>query len=130
MVLISPLLDVTMSNPDIAWIDDPVLRTASLRGAGQEWAGELSLIDPLVSPIYGPLEGLPPTAVYCGNLDLLSADALRLQERALSTPASEFTFILRRGAIHGWAMGGALKSPESAAVQRDIYKQLGLDADD
>ena len=31
MVLISPWLDVTMSNPAIAWIDDPVLRTASLR---------------------------------------------------------------------------------------------------
>jgi triacylglycerol lipase len=130
MVLISPWLDVTMSNPAIAWIDDPVLRTASLRCAGQKWAGELSLIDPLVSPIYGALEGLPPTAVYCGNLDLLSADALRLQQRALSTPASEFTFILRNGAIHDWAMGGVVKSPESAAVQRDIYKQMDLTAHD
>ncbi len=91
-----------------------------------KWAGELSLIDPLVSPIYGALEGLPPTAVYCGNRDLLAADVLRLQAQALATPASEFTFILRNGAIHDWAMGGVVKSPESAAVQRDIYKQLGL----
>jgi triacylglycerol lipase len=126
MVLISPWLDVTMSNPAIAWIDDPVLRAASLRRAGQQWAGELSSIDPLVSPIHGSLDGLPPTAVYCGNLDILAADTLRLQERALSTPASEFTFILRNGAIHDWAMGGVVKSPESAAVQRDIYRQLGL----
>lgn len=126
MVLISPWLDVTMSDPAIAGIDDPVLRAESLRSAGRQWAGELSLTDPLVSPIYGSLEGLPPTAVYCGNRDLLAADALRLQERALSTPTSEFTFILRNGAIHDWAMGGVAKSPESAAVQRDIYQQLDL----
>jgi triacylglycerol lipase len=126
MVLICPMLDITMSNPAIALIDDLVLRSASLRRAGQEWAGELALTDPLVSPLYGSLAGLPVTAVYCGNLDLLSADVLRLQERALATPGSEFTFILRNGAIHDWAMGGALSSPESAAVQRDIYQQLGL----
>ena len=83
MVLISPWLDITMSNPAIASINDPVLRTASLRKAGQQWAGDLSLTDPFVSPLYGSLVGLPPTAVYCGNLDLLAADVLRLQEQAL-----------------------------------------------
>ena len=128
MVLISPWLDITMSNPGIASINDPILRTASLRKAGQQWAGDLSLTDPLVSPINGSLAGLPPTAVYCGNLELLAADVLRLREQALATAASDFTFILRNGAIHDWAMGGALSTPEAAAVQRDIYRQLGLAA--
>jgi triacylglycerol lipase len=128
MVLISPWLDVTLSNPAIASIDDPVLRTAGLRRAGRQWAGDLSLIDPLVSPVYGSLAGLPPTAVYCGNLDLLAADVLRLQDHALATEASDFTFILRNGAIHDWAMGGGLSTPESASVQRDIYRQLGVTA--
>jgi triacylglycerol lipase len=128
MVLISPWLDITMSNPLIASINDPVLRTASLRKAGQQWAGDLSLTDPFVSPVYGSMIGLPPTAVYCGNLDLLAADVLRLQEQALATAASDFTFILRNGAIHDWAMGGALSTPESASVQRDIYRQLGVTA--
>ena len=126
MVLISPWLDVTLSNPAIASIDDPVLRTASMQSAGQRWAGELSPIDPFVSPVYGSLDGLPATSVYCGSLDLLAADVLRLQERALATAGSAFTFVLRNGTIHDWAMGGAVKSPESAAVQRDIYEQLGL----
>jgi triacylglycerol lipase len=126
MVLISPWLDITMSNPAIAFIDDPVLRMASLRKAGQRWAGDLSPTDPLVSPVYGSLAGLPPTAVYCGNMDLLAADVLRLQEQALATAAGDFTFILRNGAIHDWAMGGALSTPESASVQRDIYRQLGV----
>jgi triacylglycerol lipase len=128
MVLISPWLDVTMSNPAIASIEDPVLRIMSLRTAGEQWAGNLSLTDPWVSPIYGSLVGLPPTAVYCGNLDLLSADVLRLREQALTAEASQFTFVLRNGAIHDWAMGGVFSTPESAAVQRDIYQQLGLTA--
>jgi triacylglycerol lipase len=128
MVLISPWLDVTMSNPAIPTIDDPVLRTASLRKAGQQWAGNLPLTDPFVSPIYGRLAGLPPTAVYCGNLDLLAADVVRLQEQTQFNADSDFTFILRDGAIHDWAMGGALSTPEAHAVQRDIYRQLGLSA--
>jgi triacylglycerol lipase len=127
-VLISPWLDVTLSNPAISTISDPVLRTASLRNAGQQWAGDLSPNDPLVSPPYGSLAGLPPTAVYCGNLDLLAADVLRLKEVTLANGASDFTFILRNGAIHDWAMGGALSTPEAASVQRDIYRQLGLTA--
>jgi triacylglycerol lipase len=127
MVLISPWLDVTMTNPAIASIDDPILRTASLRTAGQRWAGDLSPTDPLVSPLYGSLAGLPPTAVYCGNMDLLAADVVQLQDQARAGAASNFTFILRNGAIHDWAMGGALSTPESAGVQRDIYRQLGLE---
>jgi triacylglycerol lipase len=130
MVLISPWLDVMLSNPAIALIDDPILRTASMRRAGRQWAGELSLTDPFVSPVYGSLDGLPGTSVYCGNLDLLAADVLRLREQALGTPGTDFVFVLRNGAIHDWAMGGIAKSPESAAVQRDIYEQLDLVAHD
>jgi hypothetical protein len=61
-------------------------------------------------------------------MDLLAADVLRLQEQALATAVGDFTFILRNGAIHDWAMGGALSTPESASVQRDIYRQLGVTA--
>ena len=136
MVLISPWLDVTMSNPAIASINDPVLRTASLRKAGQQWAGDLSLTDPLVSPIYGSLAGLPPTAVYCGNLDLLAADVLRLREQALATapaisPSSCATVQFMTGP---WAVPSARRrqppcnatSTASWASPRPAYDGLAL----
>ncbi|WP_109529316.1 hypothetical protein [Nocardia aurea] len=63
---------------------------------------------------------------HSGNLDLLAADALRLRQKADSAPDSTFTFVLRNGAIHDWAMGGVLATPESAAVQHHIHRQLGL----
>jgi triacylglycerol lipase len=126
MVLISPALDLTLSNPAMQFIDDPVLSPEILRRY-QQWAGDLDLTDPLVSPLYGSLAGLPPTAVYFGSLDVLSPDVLVLQDKALATPGADFTFILRKGLLHNWAIIPWL--PEAIAVQPDIYQQLGLGSD-
>jgi triacylglycerol lipase len=47
LVLVSPLLDVTMSNPAIAAVDDPVLDAVKLRESGLMWAGSLDPSNPL-----------------------------------------------------------------------------------
>jgi triacylglycerol lipase len=125
MVLISPWLDVSMTNPAIQGVDDPALDCESMQRSGRLWAGDLEPTDPLVSPVYGTLTGVPPTAVYSGTLDLLNPDVLRLQEIASRTPGAEFTFVIRAGEMHDWAMGGL---PEARAVRGRIYQQL-LDTD-
>ena len=52
MVLDSPTLDLTMSNPNISLINDPILEPAGSRQQGALlWAGDLPLTNPLVSPI-------------------------------------------------------------------------------
>jgi len=127
MVLSSPALDSTLSNPAIQFVDDPVLSSVvlpDLHKYNQLWAGDLDLTDPLVSPLFGSLAGLPPTAVYIGNLDILAPDGLVLQDKALATPGADFTFILRTGLLHIWAVIPWL--PEAIAVQPDIYQQLGI----
>jgi triacylglycerol lipase len=126
MVLISPALDLSLSNPAIQFVDDPLFSgmLPTLHNIGQQWAGDLDLTDPLVSPLYGSLAGLPPTAVYAGNLEILAPDVLVLQDKALATPGADFTFILRRGELHDWAVLTIL--PETQAVLPDIYRQLGL----
>ena len=126
MVLISPPLDLTFSNPAIQFVDDPILTATTLRRA-QQWAGDLDLTDPLVSPLYGSLAGLPPTAVYYGNLEIPAPDGLVLQDNALATPDADFTFILRNGQLHAWA--GVSWLPETQAVRPDIYQQLGIGPD-
>ena len=90
----------------------------------QQWAGDLDLTDPLVSPLFGSLAGLPPTAVYAGSLEIVAPDVLVLQDKALATPGADFTFILRKGEIHDWAILTIL--PETVAVLPYIYRQLGL----
>jgi triacylglycerol lipase len=121
MVLISPWVDVTMSNPVMHDIDDPLLNAADSRQKGKLWAGSLDTTDPLVSPLYGSLSGLPATAVYAGSLELLAADMLVLCDKALATPGAEFTFILRKGEMHTWALPVL---PEARGVRPQIYEQL------
>ncbi len=129
MVLISPPLDATLSNPAIPFVDDPLFSDIlpTLHNIVQLWAGDLDLTDPLVSPLFGSLAGLPPTAVYYGNLEILAPDGLVLQDKALATPGADFTFILRNGEIHDWAIVQFL--PETQAVRPDIYQQLGIGPD-
>jgi acetyl esterase/lipase len=124
MVLLSPVLDLTMSNPNIALVKDPVLRSDPT--IGPMWAGGLDLTDPLVSPIYGSLDGLPPTWVYAGSAEVLGPDVIRLQDMAIEQGA-DFGFTLRRGQIHDWALP---LLPDGQAVKPDIYQQLGLLSDD
>ena len=92
--------------------------------SGALWADGLDLTDPLVSPLFGSLAGLPPTAVYAGSNDVVAPDVLLLQDKALATPGADFTFVLRKGEPHDWAVLTIL--PETQAVLPDIYRQLGI----
>jgi triacylglycerol lipase len=122
MVLLSPVLDATLSNPDIQFVNDPALSADVLKANFALWAADLDLADPLLSPLHGSLSGLPPIAVYAGSLDVLGPDAVVLQAKSLATPGTKFTFDLRNGEMHDWAMTSWL--PEARAVRSQIYHQL------
>lgn len=51
-------------------------------GAARAYAGDARLDDPLVSPLYGDLTGLPPMLVHVGTHEVLLDDAARLVDRA------------------------------------------------
>jgi acetyl esterase/lipase len=120
MVLISPWLDVSMTDPAIDNIADPALSRAMLKKSGLQWAGGLDPAHPSVSPLFGSLDGLPLTAVYSGSLDMLSVDAIRLRDNAIAN-GTGMTFVLRRGLIHDWAISAL---PEAVAARPDIYRHL------
>ena len=122
MVLDSPTLDLTMSNPNISLIDDPILNLADGDKDSLLWAGDLPLTNPLVSPIDGSLEGLPSTYVYSGSDELLAPDVLVLEKDAIAQDAP-ISFILRSGEMHDWALTPLL---DGAQVQPQIYQELGL----
>jgi triacylglycerol lipase len=124
MVLVSPVVDLSLSNPSISLINDPVLGTVRSLHNTTLWAGDLELTDPLASPLYGSLAGLPPTWVYAGSLELLAPDVLRLRDKAFAEGA-DFTFILRKGEIHDWAGPGSLMPfTAGAAIRPQIRRQL------
>lgn len=84
VILMSPFLDASMSNPDISEIEkrDPLL-SKSLRFGKEDYAPESEWTSPFVSPIYGDLRGLPPTLLQVGTDEIMLADSQKLKEKAL-----------------------------------------------
>ena len=84
LILLSPWLDITMSNPGIAQIAprDPWLSPAGLIECRRAWAGGDDPRDPRLSPINGPLDGLPPLDLFTGTAEIFRPDVRLLAQRA------------------------------------------------
>lgn len=123
LILISPWVDVTMTNPGIAPLErlDPMLAPAGLMEAGRLWAGDRELRDPMISPIYGELSGLAPVHTYVGDHDILAADAKELTRR-LILAGNDAELRLTRGGFHVFPAVGIL--PESRLALARIAKVL------
>jgi acetyl esterase/lipase len=83
IILNSPWLDITMSNPDIIEIDkkDNLLGINGLKMAGQAYAADLYEKDYRVSPLYGDFSELGQISLFIGTHDLFLADSRKLKER-------------------------------------------------
>ncbi|MCM0620747.1 alpha/beta hydrolase fold domain-containing protein [Nocardioides bruguierae] len=83
-VLISPALDLSLSNPAIPPMEhtDPWLAREGGLYLAKRWAGDLPLDDPRVSPLFGDLAGLGPLTQFTGTRDILNPDARLLAEKA------------------------------------------------
>ncbi len=105
VVLLSPWLDVTMSNPHIGEIDntDPFLNVGALIRAGRLWARGANPRKPLISPIYGLLENLPPIHLFIGTKDILVADCRRFRGLCLATKA-QLAYYEFEGMMHDWML--------------------------
>lgn len=98
VILFSPWVDVTMSNPAIPALvtADRMLGRDGLVAAGEWWAGPDRVRDPLASPLYGDLAGLPPVHIFQGGRDLLAPDAVLLAERIRAAGGTaELEFLAR-----------------------------------
>lgn len=88
LVLLSPWVDVTMSNPDISsYNDTEPMRTVTMgQTSGKAWAGELPMNDWRVSPIYGDLSELKNVTIFVGTRELFYPDDTLLYEKLKGNP--------------------------------------------
>jgi triacylglycerol lipase len=121
MVLVSPRLAPGQTNPNVGFVHDPLVSFEPSEAVGKEWAGNLPLNNPLVTPLDGSLSGLPPTTVYSGSLDSLGPDVLVLQQEA-AVQAAPISFVLGAGEIHDWIF----LSPDGLRELPQIYQELGI----
>ncbi|MCW3466990.1 alpha/beta fold hydrolase [Chitinophaga nivalis] len=80
IILLSPLLDGTMQNPDIPVIDkyDPYIDINGVRKSIAIYAADTPVDDYRISPIYGTLEGLAPIHLFAGTHEVVLPDARKL----------------------------------------------------
>lgn len=76
LILLSPWLDVSMSGDGYDELEavDPMLSRLGLIEAGKAWAGELSLKDYKVSPMYGDVSMLKNVTMFAGTRELFYPD--------------------------------------------------------
>ncbi|AFM16160.1 esterase/lipase [Mycolicibacterium chubuense NBB4] len=127
MVLISPVLDPTLSGPIVDNIDDPIIPKPE-PGQGPDITGGLDVNDPRVNPISGDdLTGLPPTAIYVGTIERPYPGDLMFRDKLLAQdPNADFTVIIGNGLIHDWALGGIFLNSQTRLWRPTMYRQLGL----
>jgi triacylglycerol lipase len=122
MVLLSPVVDNSWSNPNIASVRGSWLPpTSTMQQLGKEWAGNLPMNNYEVSPLYGPLNGLPPTTVYAGSQDIVAPDLLLLQQEAVAQGAA-ISFVLANGEAHDWLF----ITPDTLHYWPQIDQELGI----
>ncbi|MEU1982872.1 alpha/beta hydrolase [Nocardia sp. NPDC019395] len=122
LILLSPCLDMRLSNPEIDGLEaaDPWLARPGLLEAGRVWAGGDELGLPALSPINGPVAGLPETDIYMGTHDILYPDARLFAERAAASAecgGATVHFIEERAAFHVYPLAPV---PEAGPAVRAI----------
>ena len=80
MILISPWVDV-VGGDDALQKYDTFLNNEVLRHIGADWAGDMDVHDPIVSPFYGDMQGLPPTDLFTGTWEVFYTDIVKTYDK-------------------------------------------------
>jgi monoterpene epsilon-lactone hydrolase len=112
LVLFSPGVDLTMTNPAITALEprDSILTSAQVRTVGQWWSGGRPLSDPAVSPLRADLSGLPPAHLFAGDQEILFPDIEAMHDKIRLAGGSS-TLTVARGGFHDYPV--AFWTPES-----------------
>ena len=119
LVLISPWVDLTMSNPEMAaYLEhDPMLGIDGLRRMAEVWADGLPLTDPKVSPLFGQLSGLGRVTLTCGTWEILYPDIMLLAQK-LESAGVQCDLVVGERMVHCYPI---CPIPEAKAAQQVIW---------
>jgi acetyl esterase/lipase len=117
--LLSPYADLTLSGETLAGKQDvdPLLSPEGLRARVPDYVGGADAADPLISPIFGDLRGLPPLLIQVGSHEVLLSDALRLAARAATADVA-VTLEVTPGVPHVFQAYAGLLDEAGAALDR------------
>lgn len=107
-----PWIDLTLQGDSLRSNQGKDLLTLNrLSWCVEKYAKGHDLADPLISPLYGSLEGLPPLFIQTGTRDLLYSEAKEFAQKAQKQGVS-VTFDVWPDMVHAWPLF-ALQFPEA-----------------
>jgi acetyl esterase/lipase len=105
-VVLSPVTDLALTGETFKTRAeaDPYFVTSQVAGLVHSYMGESDPKNPLASPLYGDLAGLPPVRVHVGDDEVLLDDSLRYVERAVAAGV-DAKLDIWMGMPHGFVNG-------------------------
>lgn len=126
LVAMSPPTDLAMTGKTYTTraAADPVLGGELAKNSYLAYTnnGRVDTRNPLVSPLYADLHGLPPTLLQVGTQEVLLSDVTRLAER-LQAAGVQVELEIWPGMFHGWNFFGDFL-PESRLAIQHIVKYI------
>lgn len=115
LILISPVVDATFSNPEIEKIDpkDPILSKRGALSAKKLAAAGRDLRDPFLSPLYGSFKGFPPTVLFIAENDITGADQ-ELAAEKMREQHVDLEVYFGKGMPHIWPILPVMKEAKAA----------------
>lgn len=123
---LSPLTDLSPAGDTrvtLAAYDPIVVGDSTARYA--LYAGNHDIREPLISPVYGDLHGLPPLLIQVGTREVLLSDAVRLARRAREAGV-DVTLDVWEGMWHVWQEHPLVPESKQASIEigRFLEKHL------
>jgi monoterpene epsilon-lactone hydrolase len=118
---LSPVADLTEKEDPSKEIHDPLLHPRATRVFNRAYIGHNDAREPLISPVFGNWEGLPPLLIHAGEDEVLRRDAARIEELASEAGVDVRLEIYPR-MWHVWQVH--LKLPQATQSLDDIAQFL------
>ena len=115
IILVSPVMDATMSNPEIEELDkiDPMLSKVGVCSAKKMCAQNGDLEDAMISPINGSFANFPTTILFLATNDITSPDQ-KLAVQKLKDAKADIKVIEGEGMPHLWPFLPVMKEAKTA----------------
>jgi salicylate hydroxylase len=119
ILAVAPFADLTLSGPSVKAFngDDPAANRDLLTFMGASYFQGHEPTDPLVSPLFGDLKGLPPLFVTATQGEVLLSDTTRLAERA-EAAGVDVTLRLVEDSVHVYTIFPFL--PETKTTMEEV----------
>lgn len=119
ILAVCPFADLTLSGPSLQAFngDDPAANRDLLTFMGASYFQDHEPRDPLVSPLFGDLSGLPPLFLTASEGEVLLSDTTRLAERARQAGV-DVTLRLAEDSVHVYTLFPFL--PETRSTMDEV----------